>query len=201
MDKVSIIISSISAAVALGSFVWAIINDIKNRKTQQKLAILQGKIDKSNYVSKVVFDKIFSQFQAISDCMFDNYNNAVAKMYPFIDQILCFLPTKKEKVDKMMEYYKQSKFDLNALIKLIQTNRFILTDEMLELLQQFEKLMKNLITWYDSKIHDVANDSIAKFVTPENEKELSAKADSTLTLYNKISACFKIYIERLQIAE
>ena len=28
-------------------------------------------------------------------------------------------------------------------------------------------------------------DNIAKFVTPENEKELSAKADATLTLYNK----------------
>ena len=201
MNSASIIISSISTAIAICSLVWAIINDKKNRKTQQTLAFLQGRIDKGNYISKVVFDKIFIQFQELSACMFDNYNNAASKMFPFIDQVICFIATKQEKLNKMLEYYNQSKSDLNNLIKLIQINRFLLTNKMIELLLKFELIMKELIIWYDEKIRDVNNESIAKIITSEKEQELTEKANTTLELYNEITDCFKNYIEQLKIAE
>ena len=158
-----------------------------------------SKIEKSNHVSKVVFDKIFLQFQNILDCLFENYNNAAVRLFPVVEQVICFLPNNQKKIDKMQNYYEQSETEFNDLVRLIQTNRFILDSDMIELLQRFEKIMKELLIWYKDKIRDIG--ATIKNITGEKELELVKKAESTLALYDQISDCFKKYIDKLQIID
>ena len=206
----SIVLSSISVATSIIAIFISACSDKKNRdvqksiaelanKTQKQITTLNGKISKSNYVSQVVFDEIFSQFQKILLCLFDNYNNVNVFLFPQLEQVICFLPTTEEKTKKMIEYYQKSTNDLNDLVRLIQTNRFVLTDEMINKLCKFEDIIKELINWYDMKIRDIANNSLDKLVPLKDEIELTKKAHETLDIYNQISNIFKIYINGLQI--
>lgn len=197
-EIISLIISGVAVIVSIASFSWTVISDNRNRATKEKISKLEGKISKSNYVSRVVFDKIFEQFQAISNCLFNNYNNMIVKLYPMLEQNLSILPT-KEKVEKMNEYYQESQNDINELVKLIQTSRFMLTESMIELLNNFEKTIKELLAYYKNKIIDLVNNSTEKFVTMEIEIKLISKAASTLEIFNEITKSFKIYIENLQV--
>ena len=132
MEIISVIVAIISVFVAIASFVWSIINDQKNRKQQKQITSLEGKLEKSNYVSKVVFDTIFLGFQKLSQCLFENYNNAAVRLFPLLEQTICMIPFKEGKVLKMKEFYEKSLNDLNQLVYLTQINRFILTDEMIQ---------------------------------------------------------------------
>lgn len=191
----------ISLAVAVGALIWGIINDTKNRNLGKRIAVLQGKIEKGNYVSRVVFDQVFLQFQKLSVSLFENYNNAAARLFPIIERVICSQASTQEKIDKMKEYWEKSKEDLNSLIRLIQTNRFILTSEMIQLLEQFEGTMKGLINSYEEKIIDLINEDSEKLITAIDEQKLQKKAVETQTLYNSIMDCFKKHLESLQIID
>ena len=195
MDKAPIIISCVSLLVAIATFIWKIISDSKNRKAQKSNINTQGKIDKSNYVSKVLFDKIFSQFQALSSSMFHNYNNVATKLYPLLDTFLYKLSF-DEKIKYMQDYYDQSVKDCNTLVELIHTNLFILTNEMVVALSEFEQLIKRLLTRYSNKIKFLLSGHSEEDVT-----ELISKASSSIELYKKVVACFKSYIQSLQISD
>lgn len=191
----------ISLAVAVGALIWGIISDTKNRNLEKRIAVLQGKIEKGNYVSRVVFDQVFLQFQKLSVSLFENYNNAAARLFPIIERVICSQASTQEKIDKMKEYWEKSKEDLNSLIRLIQTNRFILTSEMIQLLEQFEGTMKGLINSYEEKIIDVESPIWEKLITVKDEQKLQKKAVETQTLYNSIMDCFKKHLESLQIID
>lgn len=202
MEDYNIIIAVVSAFISIGAFVWTIINDLRSRRTEKSLALLDGKIKKSNYVSKVVFDNIFMKFQELSACLFENYNNVAALLFPVMDTTICFLSSKEEKIIKMKEFYKKSIDDCNSLIRLLQHNRFILTCDMIESIEIFEKNIKELIVWYDSKIMDICNESSnGKYVTAQQERDLIKKASDMVSSYNSISEKFKTYIKGLQIIE
>ncbi len=195
MDKAPIIISCVSLLVAIATFIWKIISDSKNRKAQKSNINIQGKIDKSNYVSKVLFDKIFSQFQALSSSMFHNYNNVATKLYPLLDTFLYKLSF-DEKIRYMQEYYDQSVKDCNTLVELIHTNLFILTNEMVVALSEFEQLIKRLLTRYSNKINSLSSGN-----SEEDETNLINEAHSSIELYKKVVAYFKSYIQSLQISD
>lgn len=191
----------ISLAVAVGALIWGIISDTKNRNLEKRIAVLQGKIEKGNYVSRVVFDQVFLQFQKLSFSLFENYNNAAARLFPIIERVICLISNTQEKIDKMKEYWEKSKEDLNGLIQLIQTNRFILTSEMMQLLERFEGTMKGLINSYENKIIDLINEDSEKLITAIDEQKLQKKAVETQILYNAIMDCFKKHLESLQIID
>lgn len=191
----------ISLAVAVGALIWGIINDTKNRNLGKRIAVLQGKIEKGNYVSRVVFDQVFLQFQKLSVSLFENYNNAAARLFPIIERVICLISNTQEKIDEMTKYWNKSKEDLNSLIRLIQTNRFILTSEMIQLLERFEGAMKEVINSYEEKIIDLINEDSEKLITAIDEQKLQKKAVGTQTLYNSIMDCFKKHLESLQIID
>lgn len=100
-------VQGITAGIAGLTFVWGIISIFIVHRQNKSLAILQGKAEKGIYVSKTVFDRVFLEFQNLSKCLFENYNNACAMLFPKIDQVLCFLDHEK-KLKKMGEYYKKA---------------------------------------------------------------------------------------------
>lgn len=191
----------ISLAVAVGALIWGIINDTKNRNLEKRIAVLQGKIEKGNYVSRVVFDQVFLQFQKLSVSLFENYNNVRVKLFPLIEQVICFIANTQKKIDEMKKYYKESTEGFNRLVKLIHTNRFIFTEEMIQLLERFEGTMKGLLYSYQEKISDVEKPIWEKLITVEEQQKLKKKAEDTYTLYNSIMDCFKKHLESLQIID
>ena len=96
----------------------------------------------------------------------------------------------------MQEYYDQSVKDCNTLVELIHTNLFILTNEMVVALSEFEQLIKRLLTRYSNKIKFLLSGH-----SEEDETELISKASSSIELYKKVVACFKSYIQSLQISD
>ncbi|MBO5090867.1 MAG: hypothetical protein J6K52_00580 [Clostridia bacterium] len=193
------LISSVSILVAVGSLIWNIINSIKNRKLQKEIASMNGKIEKSNYVSKVVFDTIFLQFQKISKSLFENYNNAAVRLFPILEQTICMIPDKEGKIKKMLEFHGKSQNDLNELISITQVNRFMLTEAMVNKLETFENLMKQIIDGYENKMRDVSTGSLYEYVSREDERELTEKANETMKIFKDVEALFEDYIESLQI--
>ena len=196
IEKIALIISTL---LAVGSFVWGIINSVKNQQQQKQITKLTGKIEKSNYVSKVVFDRIFLQFQEISKSLFENYNNAVARLFPVLEATICMIPDKDGKLKKMCEFYCKSREDLNELIHLTQVNRFILTEKMIKKLESFEDVMKELIDGYENKISDVRHGAPYGYLTRERERELIEKANESLQIFKEIEEIFANHINSLQI--
>ncbi len=195
----TLLISSISILIAIGSLIWNIINEAKNRKLQKHITNLTGKIEKSNYVSKVVFDTIFLQFQKISQSLFENYNNAVVRLFPALEQTICMIPDKEGKIKKMLELYIKSQNDLNELISITQVNRFMLTETMIKKLESFENVMKQIIDGYENKMRDVRNGSLYEYASLESERELVKKADESMQIFKDIEKIFEGYINSLQI--
>ena len=196
IEKIALIISTL---LAVGSFVWGIINGVKNQQQQKQIAKLTGKIEKSNYVSKVVFDSIFLQLQKISKSLFENYNNAVVRLFPVLEATICMIPDKDGKLKKMYEFYCKSQEDLNELIHLTQVNRFILTEEMIKKLESFEDVLKELIDGYENKISDVRHGTSYGYVTRERERELIEKANESMQIFKEIEGIFANHINSLQI--
>lgn len=193
------IISIASIIIAIGSLIWSIISETKNRKLKKDVANLNGKIEKSNYVSKVVFDTIFLQFQKISKSLFENYNNAAVRLFPILEQTICMIPDKEGKIKKMLEFYEKSQNDLNELISITQVNRFILTETMVNKLESFENLMKEIICGYENKMLDIRNGSFNEYVTQEDEREFIKKSDESMQIFKDIERIFEGYINSLQI--
>ena len=205
------ILSIISIIVSIGTLVWKCISENENRKLQEKVSILEGKfqkelsilndkLDRTNYVSKVVFDKIFNQFELLSNIMFKNYNNVKEFFLP-ISKPDYNSGVKRELAKMMVDKRNSAKNDLNELVKLIQINRFILTSDMIKLLSNFETLIKDLFNWYDNKIYDVVNGDSSHSINRKKYAELNLKADNALKMYNRIENFFKRYIAQLQIVD
>ena len=159
------------------------------------------KLEKSNYVSKVVFDTIFLGFQKLSQCLFENYNNAAVRLFPLLEQTICMIPFKEGKVLKMKEFYEKSLNDLNQLVYLTQINRFILTDEMIQMLESFETIIKEIISCYADKMTDVETGCAYTYLTREKENEMIKKGDQSMELFKHIEKIFDEYIKSLQIVE
>ena len=193
------LMSSVSILVAVGSLIWSVINSVKNRKLQKEIASMNGKIEKSNYVSKVVFDTIFLQFQKISKSLFENYNNAAVRLFPILEQTICMIPNKEGKIKKMLEFHSKSQNDLNELISITQVNRFMLTEAMVNKLETFENLMKQIIDGYENKMRDVSSGSLYGYVSREDEREFIKKSDETMKIFKDVEKLFEAYIESLQI--
>ena len=199
MNNLSIIISCISSLIAVGSFIWVIINDTKNRKFQHQLTITQSKLDNSNYVSQILIDTTLNQFKNISVSLFDNYNNANVLLFPHLEEVICKLPTIDEKRNKMLEYLNKSVADINNLVKLKQINRNILTKEMITKIEEFISTIEQLITMYQYKIEDLKRDKLDKYILHTDNQECTQKAELTETLYNEIMEIFNTYIGSLCI--
>lgn len=194
----AIITSVLSFCGTIISLFFSWRNTRKNNEFKTQISTLQVKLNRGTYVSKVVFNQIFKLFQDISICLFDNYNNAMTKLFPILN--LSIPLSRSDKVNEMLEYHQQAIEDLNKLITLTQTNRFILINEIIDLLKNFEEEMRYLISQYESKIQDAQNDS-AKFIDLKDLSDLSSKAINTMNLSNLIEDYFKKYIDQLQIID
>ena len=195
-------IQGITAGIAGLTFVWGIISIFIVHRQNKSLAILQGKADKGIYVSKVVFDRVFLEFKNLSKCLFENYNNACTKLFPVIDQVLCFLK-QDQKVEKMQEYYNESMKAVNNLVQIIQTNRFIFPNKLIINLEKFENEIKGILQVYDDKIRDTINGNnlVIGLVTLKTEQEYVKKSSELSDLFQTIEKEMKEYIESLQVIE
>lgn len=215
-----IITSTISLIIGIVScilnFIFKNINDRKLEKqksishqnienlkteTQTKIELLKSKVEKSNYVSKVVFDKIFITFEKLSISMFKIYNNNNAEMFPFIEHKLCFINDNEAKAKHMNEVLKKDEKDLNEFVNLVHTNKFILSKNLLNKITDFEKESKQLFQWYKEKILDETKTSLAKIIDTKQNNELIRLAEHTHEIYNEIQTEFNIYISNLIIID
>ena len=99
----------------------------------------------------------------------------------------------------MLEFHGKSQNDLNELISITQVNRFMLTEAMVNKLETFENLMKQIIDGYENKMRDVSNDSLYEYVSREDEREFIKKSDETMKIFKDVEKLFEDYIESLQI--
>lgn len=177
--------------------------NIENIKgdTQKVIASLKGKIEKSNYVSKIVFDNIFNTFQNISKSMFDNYNHSMGKLFPFIDEELCFISDKEKKLEFLNNAKEKSKNLINEFVNLIHVNHFIIPENIFELLIKFENETKELHQWFKTKIDDEINEYPEKNISYNENSRLITLATHTSILYNEVQSEFYSYINKLSIVE
>ena len=196
------IVQIVTAIVAFLTFIWGVVSAIITHKQSKKIAILQSQLEKGTYVSNAVFDKLFLEFQKLSECLFDNCNNVSVKLFPTLEQVLCRLPH-DEKVEKMREYYNESIADFNDLVRLIHINKLLLPKTIFDDLIFFERTTRELVFGYKDKLRDAmlgrTFDNGA--FTRENERESSKKADELSKTFDKIEEKMLVYLNSLQVIE
>ena len=196
------IVQIVTAIVAFLTFIWGVVSAIITHKQSKKIAILQSQLEKGTYVSNAVFDKLFLEFQKLSECLFDNCNNVSVKLFPTLEQVLCRLPH-DEKVEKMREYYNESIADFNDLVRLIHINKLLLPKTIFDDLIFFERTTRELVVGYEDKLRDVASgrtfDNGA--FTIKDEREALKKTDELSKTFDKIEEEMLAYLNSLQVID
>lgn len=197
MESISLIIQLVIPLIAL---IWSIVNFFILYEQNKRIIFLQSNCEKKVHVSNIVFDKLFLEFQKLSECLFDGYNIVQGKLFPFIEQEVCFL-SKDEKKQKMKAYLDETVVNINNLVRLIHSNKFMLPSEILNNLLEFEKDVKFFMQAYKHKVTDVLKGVNPEhgYITPNKEEEYSAKATELSKLYEKIETEMKKYLESLQV--
>lgn len=193
MDKISIILAIISSIIAVATLIWNIINENKKNKLKKEIEILRGKINRGDYVSNAVFDKLFFTIGEITKSLFINYNNVAIKMFPRITY------SSQSNYMEMVKIKNKAELDLNNLIELIHINRFIFNEDIIIELENFEKKMKYFFKFYENKINDECVGDSKKILSQEKLNLLCDEASEVIEVYKKIEIIFKELISGLTI--
>ena len=188
-------VQGITAGVAVLTFVWSIISIIIIYKQNKKLALLQGKIERGNHVSRTVFDSIFNAFQKLSTDMFYCYNYVGRDMFPYFPAAVNNEYNPHYDQQKMETIYELTRQRLDEVIKQTQLNRFILDDNIIVALESFDLKMQEVLEGYAAKI------KFKQRYSSQKEKEMQRIAEELQNDYKFFSRLCFIYIQELQIVE
>lgn len=199
-DNITIIISIIALVFSGVSTAWAVLKTIIDAVNDRKLAVVRKCLDKNAYVSNVIFDKIFAEFQKISECLFNNVSDATTKLFPRVEQVLCRLPYDK-KIEQMRKYENEAIYNANELIKLTQINCFILPENILKQLEEAEDTIRELIVVFQDKIKDAEGNVDVKdrLVQKQEEVKYQKKSDELSRLVFVIETEIRKYLNSLQV--
>ena len=189
------IIQIITAVISTITFVWGIVSAFIVYNQNKKLTKLQGYIDRGNHVSKVVFDTIFETFQVLSKSMFECYNIAGRELFPYYENAITSIDNPRFDIMKMEDASERARYFLNQMIETVELNRFILSQEILEEVRDFELKMKMIMCVYSEK-----KEQLRKFPA-EKEEEMKKVAEELQSDYQNFTDLCYDYIQELQIVD
>ena len=196
MSGIDIFSKIVVPIISILTFIWAVASIFIAYGQNKKLA----SFEKKNYVSKAVFDRLFTLFQTVSVLMFELYNDFQKYLYPKLDCIKAITNDKEEIIKQMRTYQNETKTSLNEFIKEIHTNRFLIEPKIYDALLDFEECASNLFTNYEDKIHDT---EIAypedRFLSSEDHKRLVEQAIKLREYYEQAESLMEEYIFYLQV--
>lgn len=196
MSGLEIFLQIIVPVISFLSFVWGIISVFVVYGQNKKITSLE----KKNYVSKAVFDKLFSLFQTVSDLMFELYNDFQQNFYPRLDTTKTIITDKKEIVKTMRKYQAETRTRYNEFVKAIHTNRFLIEPTIYDSLLDFEECASELYTRYEDKIYDTeAERNEDKRLTRDDHRRLQDQAMKLREFYEDSETLIEEYIYDLQV--